>query len=470
MNTPLVWILIPGALAVVLLALQRWERMVVILGTLGALVLALLAGWLPVKDQYLIGPWTVGLTDTWTILGRQFVLGANDRPALVALYLATAFWCGAVYVARTKSGSVPLALGMVSLLTAAMAVEPFPFAALLIEIAVLVSIPLITPGDGTTGRGVLRYLTLLTLGMPFILITGWMMTGIEANPADEGLVLSATILMGLGFALQLAFFPFHTWIPMLGRESHPYAVAFIFLMIPGAITLIGLDYFDRFEWLGASQNAYLLLRAVGVLMVVFAGLWAAFQQHLGSMLGYAAILEIGLSLVVIGLGENVYADKFLGVFYATLLPRGLGLGLWALALTVIRSQAPGLHYQDVQGIALLTPMAAGSLVFAQFSLAGLPLLASFPARLAMWDSLVQVSPWSAFLALIGCMGLLVGGLRTLAVLVMGTEREGWKVTETRAQQLFLGIGTIGLLVMGLFPHWFLPILANMPQNFGQLAP
>lgn len=338
MTAPLVWILIPAILSVVMFGLIRWQILVTILGTICAFVLAITAWLLPVKEQFLLGPLTINFSDTWSVLGRRFVLGAADRPSLVILYLATAFFFGAAYIAHTNRFFVPVGLAMVSLLTAALAVEPFLYAALLIEMAVLVSVPLLTPPDSQVGKGILRYITLLSLGMPFILLAGWMLSGIETEVMNEPLLLRASLLIGLGFSLQLAIFPFHSWIPMLGKESHPYAAAFIFTMIPGAITLIVLGFLEQLPLFSAIPDVQLVLRVMGVTMVVFAGLWAAFQNNLGSMLGYAAILEIGFSLILLSLLAENFVSEGLGLFYAMLFPRGLGLGLWALTLALLRTR------------------------------------------------------------------------------------------------------------------------------------
>ena len=295
------------------------------------------------------------------------------------------------------------------------------------------------------------------------------MSGLEVDLIDETYLLRASLLLGLGFALQLAIIPFHSWIPMLGKESHPYAAAFVFTMVPGAITLIVLGVFERLPWFGVTPDVHTLLRVMGVMMVVFAGLWAAFQNNLGGMLGYAAIFEIGFSLVLIGLIAGNFESKHLGVFYAMLFPRGLGLGLWALALAVMRTRTASLNFDDIQGGGRILPITTGALVLAQFSLAGVPLLASFPIRLPMWNDLAQISSALTIWALIGCMGLLIGGVRTLAVLVIGSEGQDWQISETRAETIFLAIGILLLLILGLFPQWILPFIANLPFKFAQLG-
>jgi hypothetical protein len=85
------------------------------------------------------------------------------------------------------------------------------------------------------------------------------------------------------------------------------------------------------------------------------------------------------------------------------------------------------------------------------------------------EGLAQVSLVDAFWVLLGLLGLLVGGLRSLAVLVMGEVESPWQITESWLQRVYLMLGIAGLLVIGLFPQWFLPLFANLPQAFEQLV-
>ena len=67
----------------------------------------------------------------------------------------------------------PLGLAVVGLLVSTLAVEPFLYGALLIEVAVIVCVLMLAPPGETPGQGVLRFLIFQTLGIPFILFTGF---------------------------------------------------------------------------------------------------------------------------------------------------------------------------------------------------------------------------------------------------------------------------------------------------------
>ena len=470
MNTAFLWIILPGLVAIVLLIFQSRLRLISVLGALTAFAIVLSALWVPLAERWTLGPVSLTINDTWVFLGRRFELGASERPVVLMLYLVAAFWFAAVPAIETSSLFVPLGLGMTALLTAAIAANPFLYAALLIEMAILVSIPFLTEQGERAGRGVLRYLTYQTLGMPFILFTGWILTGAESGPGTPEMIGRVSILLALGFVFLLAIFPFHTWIPMIVQESHPFSAAFVLLLLTGAVLFFAVALLDRFAWLRASEYTYQALRAAGLLMLVTSGLWAAFQRDLARVLGYAILLDVGFSLVALGLSGQIAGSRFLEILFASFMPRGLAMGVWSLALAVIRSHKGSLRVEDVQGIAWDHPIVSAGLLMANFSLAGLPLLASFPLRLSLLEGLGEVSSLASFSALLGSVGLLAAGLRTLAWMIAGPRERAWRFSESRLQRLYLGIGVAALLLVGIFPQFFLQFFASLPSVFGASTP
>lgn len=467
MNAPLLWIAIPAFLSIILFFLRGRVIAVSIIGAAIALLLAAVAWFIPIEEIYAIGSFEFKITASYTLLGRQFLLDAAKSTVLVLLYGGVAFWFVGGTVARVNSLFIPGGLMIVSLLVAALTVEPFLYAALFIEMAVLVSTSmLILPGK-FVGRGVLRFLTFQTLGVPFILFTGWLLEGAESSPGDSILVVHASILLLFGFTFLLAIFPFHTWIPMVAEESNPYVAAYIFYIFQLVIIIFGLGFLDRYVWLRSSDELYSLLRFAGTIMIVAGGLWCAFENNLSRIMGFAVMIGIGFSLLTLSVSSvNIGGGPMIALFLALFIPFGLGLGVWALALTALNDQdiedmpfSEQLKFENIKGKASYLPIAAGSLVLANFSLAGFPLLAGFPPRLALWTDLTQLYPLVTLATLIGSTGLLIAGLRTLGLLVRGRGEGTWRINETRGQRILLVLGMFFLLIGGIFPQVF-----SIPYN------
>lgn len=464
MSAPLLWIFIPLGLAGLLLLLSN-QKAVSLIACLFVLFLTLAAWLLPIDTALTIRGWTFKLAPSFDILGRSLTLTSADRSLLVLIYGSALFWFIPAASIQMAQRLIPLGLAITALLVATLAVVPFLYAALLLEMAVLLSLPLLaTPGQNP-GKGIIRFLIFQTLAMPFILFSGWLLAGIEANPGNLNLVQQAAVFLGFGFAFLLAIFPFYTWIPMLTEDAHPYSVGFILWMLPTATMFFALGFLDHYSWLRDAPSLGIILTSVGALMVMTGGILSAFQNHMGRILGYAAIVEIGFSLLALNLGVNAGIGTFLLLF----VPRTLSLGIWALALSILKKYAPTLTFSEVKGLSRRVPFAASALILASLALAGMPLLAGFPAHQAIWEGLASSSLPLAFWVFIGSLGLFASAVRMLAALVTAPKEIHWKAGETRTHRFFLLGGILALFLFGLFPQWVLPLWTKLPAIFEYLG-
>jgi formate hydrogenlyase subunit 3/multisubunit Na+/H+ antiporter MnhD subunit len=465
MNAPLIWIFLPFLVGAFSLFFIRRERWAAIIGSVTSLVLALAALIVPIDQALGFGSFSLKISSTLQILGRNLTLDSSHVPLLALLFGVAALWfigAESVGVARRLAS---LGLVIISLLVAAIAVQPFLFAALLIEISVLVAVPLLSPPDQTPGRGVIRFLIYQTLGMPFILIAGWLSAGVEASPGDLALTIQSTLMLGLGFAFLLAVFPLYNWIPLLIEESSPYIVGFLLWILPTVVTIFVMSFLDRYAWLRGSAQVMASLRVAGLLMVVTGGLWSSFQRHIGRMMAFMSVAETGFILLALSLNPVTGVP----IVFLLLIPRGLGLVIWALSLSILNSNADSLRLSSVHGMARAYPFVAAGLVLSALSTAGFPLLAGFPPRLALWNSLGGQSLLDSFWLMVGVFGLATGAIRTLAVMVMAGEETPWASKESWAQRAMLGGGILALFILGLFPQALSPILDKLPLMFQHLG-
>lgn len=465
MSAPAIWIGIPLAVAVLALLIPN-ERVNAALGGVASLLLSAIALFIPFDQALLIGPLSVKIASSFEVLGRSLVLAPADGGLLAILYGLAALWFFGAEAAGVARRLVPLGLGVLALMVASIAVEPFLYAAIFIEIAALVSIPLLTPAGQAPGRGVKRFLIYQTLALPFILFAGWMLAGVESSPGDLALTVQAATMLGMGFAFLLAVFPLYNWMPTLAEEASPFVTGFLFWCLPTITVIFGLGFLDRYAWLRTLPSIVNALQLAGILMVATGGVWAAFQRHLGRIMAYASVVETGYVILALSVQPSLDAVQ---IIFLGLIPRGLGLAVWSLSLALLARKAGTLRFTAVQGLARSLPLASLGVVLAAFSTAGFPLLAGFPPRLALWEGLAGGSMSTAFWLLLGVLGLLTGALRSLAVLVMAPEYAEWGWGETWVQRVMLGIGVLALFILGLFPQLARPLLEGLPLMFDRLG-
>lgn len=510
MNSLVIWSLIPGLAAVILYALRRYARGIYWAGIAISLVLAWLAWVLPIGELVILRLWTTlpgfRIGGSLAVLGGGFSLGETSRPALAMLYLSAAFWFGGAYLARTHRLFVPLGLAIAALMSAALGAEAASTAGLLFALVALLCVPLLSPPGEALRRGILRFLVYQIGGVCLILFADAALASFSASETAPDL-LAALLTMTLGFALLLAVVPFHTWMPMLAERGNPYTAVFVFYVIPSSAGFLVFQLLLRLASTGLAPAILAILQYGGVLMVLFGGVGAAFERHLGRIAGFAAISLVGMILLAISLNDTVgRTTVVVGIFFAQLFPAGISLAVWGLALSILQPLLQDLHFRNARAAGRRMPVASVALVMANLSVAGLPLLAGFPVYVSLWTQLGARSLTVTMLSLIGNIGLMIAALRSLAVLMMfPEEREpepeqaapvpasepaataptirletkkpdrflplpGLKISETRVQVLLLAAGIAVLLLGGLFPQAYFPTLTSMAIQFAGAAP
>lgn len=464
MSAPLLWIVAPLLIGLLFLLFFHEEH-VAYLGGAVAAFLAAVAYFIPIDSALLLGGISVKISPAIEVLGRSFRLPAASAPLLTMIYGSAALWFFGAKVSRSAHRFVALGIIICALLTASIAVEPFLYAALLLEIAAMLTIPLLAPLYQKPSRGAVRFLIYQTLAMPFILFSGWLLVGAEASPADTNAAIQSALLALTGFAFLFSIFPLYAWIPQIMEETAPYAAGFLLWALPTFTSIFALSFFERYIWLRSTPQITNAILFSGAIMTASGGIFSATQRHLGRIFGYAIVAEIGLILVALGLHSSETASIVLLI----LLPRGLELTVYALALSIIKRAAYPLRFDDVKGLLRKYPIAVGALIIAHLSLAGFPLLAGFPSRLTLWRESSAQSLATSFWVFLGMLGLLIAAARALSAFAAAEDGAKWQINESWIQSLMLGLGVLGIFILGLFPQTLAPFLASLQQLFERLA-
>ena len=189
MPAPLLFLLTPGFIALGVYATHKRRWLTTSLAAGSAALLGLLAITLPLDETWL----GLTFTSTWTVLGRTLALEPVDRLGLAFIFVQAAWLFLASRLVTPTRFFLPGGLLILSLLSAALFVQPFVFAAVFFELAAALAVFLLADERHRVTRGALRFFVFMTLGMIFILVTGWLLEAIKSSPDDAALTLFGRI-------------------------------------------------------------------------------------------------------------------------------------------------------------------------------------------------------------------------------------------------------------------------------------
>ena len=471
---PLFLMALPLALAPVVYLLRRWALLAASLASATALIMASLCLGSTFDRPASVLGLEVILGEPMIVLGREFALelAGGFTLGFVCLIAAIAF----LFAWRVSQGGLFLPLGLIilSLLNATVMIRHFLFAVLFLWIASIVAV-FIVQGDrqdpstgpfnrlrASPGRGALRYLVMVSLAVPPLLITPWLIDLQALNPDNLALLRYAAVLLAIGFAILLAVVPFHGWVSAVAADAPPVVAAFVFTATNAVVLLLMLDLLQSYAWLSEDPQVFRLLRLGGLLMTAVGGLLAFAQRDFGHLLGYVVLSDMGCTLVALG----VASPAALTAALLQVAHRSVGLMLTAMGLAVVHHRAGSDSFANLAGVARRLPLSTVGLVLGGLSLAGMPLTAGFPGRWAIYRLLS--SPNLALALLLSGAGVAFGYLRGLSVLLAPSPESNAKREPIIASLIILAM-IILCLWLGLRPQWLLPPIQRVVESFSFLA-
>lgn len=463
MNAPILWILLPLLTSILLFFLRRWRIVINIIGTGLSLLLAILALVLPIDQAMQPGLVNLSITSEWNILGRVLTINQVDLPFIAFLYFMASVWFFLSWDSEKCFMFIPIGLGASAILISALAVNPFIYAALLIEVAVLGFVLMLLESSQPVSQGIIRFLSLQTMGMPFILLAGWFLASGEITPINQSqLILSVTLLV-LGFAFWIGLFPLHTWMPMIAEKGEPIIVGFIFSVLPLAVLFFLMDFMNSYAWLRDYPLLYPVLRWLGGFMVLFSGIWSFFQKGLKGIFAYLAIALNGMALLSLGI-KGLDGILILTFF---LFPRFLSLLLFAFSLHILGKNEHDGQIEKLNGLAYRAPFSTVALLISILSITMIPFLPGFPLIQRLISDLINLSVLSLLMVLLGIILFMVKGFQIFLQAVQKDE-EFIEIKENTQNRVLIGISIIMGLLTGIVPGTMNTIMIQTAEKFIQL--
>lgn len=462
MTTPVLYIVIPTIIAFGLFLLRGKPRFSIAISIVLYLFLGFLALFQNFGEVVKIGAVTVDIGTTLIVFGRNLVLSNADRYFMFLSCISILLTVGGIQYLRLRVNVIPYLMLILASLTSAIAVEPFLYSSIFVEIAVLFSLPILIHPKSPLSKGVLRFLLYQSLAMPMILIGGWFISGMQSSPSDLQQLGVAGFFLATGFAFWLAVFPFHSWVPLLSEDVHPHIFTFLLALIPQSVLFLILDFTNSISWIRESNQFYTILFITGLIMVVTTGIWGLFEKKFTRFISYIILFETGCLLLLSGL--QTYPTHL--AYYLSMFPRLISILLIGFSLSVIAA-AENQSMREISGVGREYPFASSGLIIALFSLVGFPLLGEFPYKHILLTSIGEYRPLLLPWVFVG-MTLVIIPVFLLFSKVFSRNNQKVKIRESFPQILIICSGVFLLLLTGVYPKlldlMFSQLIKYLPLN------
>ncbi len=325
---------------------------------------------------------------------------------------------------------------------------------------------------GVATEAAMKYFVLGALASGFLLYGLSMMYGatksleidevfstIAAGRINRSVLIFGVVFVVAGLAFKLGVVPFHMWVPDV-YQGAPTAVT---LLIGGAPKLAAFAITIRLlaeGMLSLAVDWQQMLVVLAVASLVIGNVAAIAQTNLKRMLAYSTISQMGFMLLGMTAGVvsgntfsagNAYSSA---MFYAVTYVLTT-LGSFGLIMYLAREGFESEEISDLAGLNRRAPWLAGVMTIFMFSLAGLPPMVGFYAKLSILQALVTTNlPGYLWLAITAVLLSLVGAyyyLRVVKVMYFDEPAVGPAPQGSGGVTALLAANGLAVLLFGIVP-------------------
>jgi NADH-quinone oxidoreductase subunit N len=315
---------------------------------------------------------------------------------------------------------------------------------------------------GALASGLLLYGMSMIYGATGTLELAAIAQKIQTGQANASILVFGLVFIVAGLGFKLGAVPFHMWVPdvyhgaptavtvMIGSVPKLAALAFVLRILVeglGAPALVA-------EWQGMLAMLALLSMAVG-------NVTAIAQTNLKRMLAYSTIAHMGFMLlgILAGTKDGYSAAMFYAIVYAL-----MSLGAFGMILLLSREGFEADSLDDFKGLNQRDRWYAFLMLLLMFSLAGIPIMLGFWAKLAV----LQAAFAAGYTALVVAAVLLslIGAfyyLRVIKLMYFDDPVDATPIAAGADQRVLMTANGLAVLILGIVPGWLLALCQRAIQ-------
>ncbi|MGQ4834573.1 MAG: NADH-quinone oxidoreductase subunit N [Candidatus Asgardarchaeia archaeon] len=281
------------------------------------------------------------------------------------------------------------------------------------------------------------------------------------QPDLVGILVAVYFIVGFGYKMGIV--PFHMWIP----DAYEGVVSNISALLAGDTKKAGVAALLRvlFAIIIPLQivNWSLLLALLSTATMIVGNVIALYQNSIKRMLAYSSIAQIGYILVGF---SSMNLTGITGVILHSLTHALMVTAAFTTVLIFKRVVNSDL-ISDYAGLGKQYPIVTLALAINLFSLAGVPPLAGFISKFILFTSAIEANMlWLAILGVLNSAFSVGYYLRVIKVMYLDDAQNemNTKAKLDKWQLLTLLIATSLVVLIGIFPQYFISLAQNAAEN------
>jgi multicomponent Na+:H+ antiporter subunit D len=276
---------------------------------------------------------------------------------------------------------------------------------------------------------------------------------ITTIPAEINL---AFWLILLGFGLNAAFIPLHTWLP----DSYPRATITGSVFMCVYTTKTGVYVLARY-FPGLDFLVYM-----GITMCVFGVTMALLQNNTRKLLSYHIVSQVGYMVIGIGIGTALavngsIAHLFNHIFYKALLFMCIGSVIFMVGKQKLT---------ELGGLAKYMPVTCICFIIASLSIAGVPGFNGFISKgMIVLAAIKEINPALELLLIFVTVGTLLSFVKLGYYTFFAENKEITAQESPLNMQLAMTLAAFVCVLIGVYPKLLYAILPYPEAAFDYKA-
>jgi len=283
----------------------------------------------------------------------------------------------------------------------------------------------------------------------------------DSNLFLNSIIEKALLCVGAAFLFKIAAAPFHMWSPDV-YEGAPTSSTIIFAIIPKIVLFsIFLRLFQSTFFIFEDTLIFFLI-IFSIASVIIGSFVALRQKRIKRLLAYSSISHVGYLLLAFA-SNSLEATQALFFYLVIYMLTSLSIWSLVLSLNTTKNIQKSKTLVDLSSIAALNPILGFSGMIAFFSLAGVPPLVGFFAKMQIFINALGSSLFFAsFIAILSSVISSYYYIRLIKTIYFEKNDDSFFIFPvSKACSLTIGLSTFFLLYLFINPYLLVLVTQKM---------